>query len=265
MRWPSRGAGLLSFTFVLTLAALAAAQSRARIAPLNSAGPSGIAAGKRIFESQCAWCHGTGGAGGTGPSLQRATLRHATNDRSLVDIVRNGIPGTEMPNFAIALTERAAWQTAAYVRSLGRVPPRPLPGDPNRGAALYESTGCSVCHVVAGRGGVLGPDLTSIGELRGPAHLRESLVKPAATHPTGYLVVRAVTNGGREIRGIRLNEDVFWIHIRDAGGNVHVLEKLELSRLDRELEATLMPSYESLAPAELDDLVAYLATLRGPA
>ena len=69
---------------------------------------------------------------------------------------------------------------------------------------------------------------------------------------------------GAEVRGIRVNEDVFWIHIRDASGVVHTLQKSELARVDRELEATLMPSYESrLSPAQLDDLVAYLATLRG--
>ena len=57
---------------------------------------------------------------------------------------------------------------------------------------------------------------------------------------------------------------MFWIHIRDAGGTVHTLQKSELSRVDRELEATMMPSYESrLKDAELDDLVAYLASLRG--
>jgi len=234
-------------------------------APLRTAGATDIAAGRRIFESQCAWCHGTNGTGGTGPSLQRATLRHAANDKSLVDIVRNGIPGTEMPGFTSALTERTAWQTAAYVRSLGRTAEAPIAGDVKRGAALYESTGCGSCHVIAGRGTTIGPELTAIGALRGASHLRESIVNPAATHPPGYLVVRARTNAGREIRGIRLNEDVFWIHIRDAGGTLHVLQKSDLSSLDRELEATLMPSYASrLSAAELDDLIAYLASLRGP-
>ena len=79
--------------------------------------------------------------------------------------------------------------------------------------------------------------------------------------------MRAIVSSGtaaREIRGIRLNEDVFWIHIRDAGGTVHVLQKSDLSKLDRELEATLMPSYGTrFSAAELDDLVAYLASLRG--
>lgn len=242
-----------------------AAQSPVKPTPLSTASAADIAAGKRVFDAQCAWCHGTDGSGGMGPSLQRSTLRHAANDAGLIDILRGGIPGTEMPGFPVSLTDRTAWQTAAYVRSLGRGAARPLPGDARRGAALYESSGCAACHVVAGKGTLLGPELTSIGALRGPAHLRESLVKPAATHPPGYLVVQATTKTGRKIRGIRLNEDVFWIHIRDAGGAVHVLQKSDLASLDRELEGTLMPSYESrLSSAELDDLVAYLSTLRGP-
>src|SRR4029077_19729191 len=125
-----------------------------------------------------------------------------------------------------------------------------------------------------------GPELTAIGALRGAPYLRDALVKPAAAHPPGYLVVRAVARcqtpcnsdtvsdasaaSGVEIRGIRVNEDVFWIHIRDASGTMHVLQKSELARVDRELEASLMPSYASrLSDAELDDVVAYLSTLRG--
>ena len=89
-------------------------------------------------------------------------------------------------------------------------------------------------------------------------------MKPEAAHPPGYLVVRAVTKAGAETRGIRLVEDVFWIHLRDAGGAVHTFEKAALKQLEREPEATLMPSYAGvLAAAQLDDLVAYLATLRG--
>ena len=111
---------------------------------------------------------------------------------------------------------------------------------------MYQSSGCGSCHVIEGRGGILGPELTSIGGRRGSVYLREAIVKPAASHPPGFLVVRAVPNSGAEVRGILLNEDVFWIAIRDAGGNAHTLQKgLELARVDRELEGTLMPSYES--------------------
>jgi putative heme-binding domain-containing protein len=252
----------LSLILLSLFAATAAAQPA--VARLGTAGASDLAAGQHIFDSQCAWCHGAGGTGGTGPDLRRSSLRHAATDDALVNIVRGGIPGTEMPGFAIALTERMAWQTAAYVKSLGRTKPVSLPGNAQRGAKVYDSSGCGSCHTVNGVGGISGPELTSIGALRGAPYLRESIVRPAAAHPTGYLVVRTTTTSGEEIRGVRVNEDVFWIHVRDAGGNVHALEKSRLAKVERQLDASLMPSYESrLAASDLDDLVAYLTTLRG--
>jgi putative heme-binding domain-containing protein len=258
----------LPVSILLVAAALSATTAPAQIAPavrpLVNAGAADLAAGQKIFDAQCAWCHGAAGTGGTGPSLQRARLRHAATDRALTQIVRTGIPGTEMPSFALAFTERMAWQTAAYVKSLGRARTRPLPGDAKHGAELYQSSGCAGCHVVTGSGGALGPELTRIGGLRGASYLRDALVKPAATHPPGYLVVRAVRADGSDIRGTRVNEDVFFILIRDARGTVHSLEKSTLQKVERQLEASLMPSYATrLSVAELDDLVAYLAGLRG--
>ena len=239
--------------------AIAAAQTR----PAASAGTSDLAAGRKVFDAQCAWCHGTDGTGGTGPNLQ-GRLAHATDVKSIVDIITNGVPGTEMPAFRSPLTERSIRQTAAYVRSLSRSAARTTIGDAQRGAALYASNSCGSCHVVNGGGGILGPELTTIGARRGPPYLREAVVKPEATHPPGYLVVKATTADGQDVRGIRVTEDVFWIHVRDAAGNVHALEKSKLQRVERELTATLMPSYASrLSDAQLDDLVAYLSSLRG--
>ena len=237
--------------------------AEAQTRPAAAAQPSDTVSGRRIFDAQCAWCHGNEGDGGTGPNLH-GRLRHATTVASIVEIVTNGIPGTDMPSFRVGLTDRGTKQAAAYVMSLSRSASRSGPGNAERGAALYQSNGCGSCHVVEGRGGILGPELTTIGGRRGAVYLREAIVKPAASHPPGYLVVRAVPISGAEVRGIRLNEDVFWIHIRDASGAVHALQKSEMARVDREPEATLMPSYESrLSSAQLDDLVAYLATLRG--
>jgi len=254
----------IAAAILCAMTATAAAQTPPQVRPLVNAGAKDLADGQKIFDSQCAWCHGTAGTGGTGPNLQRTTLRNAATDAALAQLVRTGIPGTEMPSFAIALTERMAWQTAAYVKSLGRTKAKPLPGDPARGSALYGSNGCASCHVLSGSGGALGPELTRIGTMRGPTYLRDALVKLAATHPPGYLVVKATLNDGGVVRGVRVNEDVFYVLIRDAGGSVHSLEKAKLTKLDRELEASLMPSYASrLSDAQLDDMVAYLSALRG--
>jgi putative heme-binding domain-containing protein len=250
---------LLVLGLFIHLSSFTSAQTRTA-AP---AGGTDLAAGRKVFDAQCAWCHGTDGTGGTGPNLQ-GRLAHATDLKSVVEIITSGIPGTEMPSFRSPLTERSIRQTAAYVRSLSRSASRAATGDVQRGAALYESNRCSGCHVVSGAGGILGPELTSVGSRRGPPYLREALVNPEATHPPGYLVVKATMADGQDVRGIRVTEDVFWIHVRDAAGNVHALEKSKLQRVERELTATLMPSYASrLSSAQLDDLVAYLSSLRG--
>src|SRR5688500_800356 len=188
--------------WLMTLPAAALAQSRPALAS-----PTDAAAGKQVFESQCAWCHGTDGEGGTGPSL-RGKMRNATDHNSIVNIVINGIPGTEMPSFRLPLTERSARQVASYVQSLSRAAARPVAGNAQRGATRYQSTGCASGHVIHGQGGILGPELTSIGARRGGAYLRDALVKPEATRPPGYIVVRAAQTNGPEVRGIRVNEDV---------------------------------------------------------
>jgi len=205
-----------------------------------------------------------GGTGGEGPSLARPTLRHAADEEALVKVIREGIEGTEMPsNWQISGNE--ARQIAAYVRSLGWVESTPLPGDPTRGREVFEgASGCGSCHMVGGDGGNLGPDLSDVGLRRGAAYLRESLVSPGATVPERYLLVRAQIRVGEEVVGVRVNEDSFTIQLRDPLGRIHSLSKLELENLDKAFGESLMPSYESdLSQSELEDLVAYLASLRG--
>jgi cytochrome c oxidase cbb3-type subunit 3 len=223
-----------------------------------------VARGKKLYEGFCSLCHGQTGTGGKGPSLAQPTLARAPDDPRLIQVIQQGIQGTEMPGFW-QLTEHEAGQVAAYVRSLGRTAVEVLPGDPARGRALYEGKGgCTGCHIIRGSGSSLGPELSEIGARRSSPYLRESLVKPGAAVPVNFKVVTVVTTAGRTVRGMRVNEDTFSIQLRDAGGRFHSFRKSELSKIDREDNASLMPSYDSkFTPAELDDLIAYLASLRG--
>lgn len=240
---------------------LFARSSAAQPKPLTQASPADVLAGKEIFDAQCAVCHGAGGAGGTGPDLRRPKLHHATDDQELIAVIREGIPGTPMPFAALHLSEPMIWQTAAYVRSLGRVERESIKGDSQHGSALYHANRCAECHTVRGSGGTLGPDLSSIGVQRGVASLRQSLVDPGAEHAPNYGVVRIALKSGGELRGIRVDEDVFWIHLRDPNGGIRTVSKNTVLKIEREAKGTLMPSYEALASTDLDDLVAYLATL----
>lgn len=231
--------------------------------------------GGKLYEIHCAACHGMKGDGGKGSSLATPRLARARTDADLFNITAFGIEGTEMPPSRMTDAER--WKLVAHVRELGRRPPADT-GDPARGKRLYEEKGkCHQCHMIQGRGGHLGPELSEAGLRRNPAYLRTSIVDPQAAvpenfafyrrvtyFPDNFLQVRVVTAEGRRITGTRLNEDTFTIQIRDLSGQFHHFEKADLKELHKDWGKSPMPSYQSMfSTAELDDLVAYLSSLRG--
>jgi cytochrome c oxidase cbb3-type subunit III len=224
--------------------------------------PADLAQGKKIYNNQCALCHGIGGAGGRGPALNQPKLPRAPTEAALIQLIQQGIPGTEMSE-AWMLNQKEVRQLAAYVRSLGRVAAVRLSGDPARGKPLFE-TNCASCHVVRGQGGVGGPELTDIGARRSAAHLREAVLDPNTAVPEGFLVVSVTTANGQRVRGVRFNEDSFTLQLRDAGARIHSFRKSDLRDIQKEPGVSTMPGYKDTFKAgELDDLIAYLASLRG--
>lgn len=240
--------------WLLLLALLLPAVARAQEGPL--------AEGRQLFLSQCGSCHGPFGNGGKGANLAQPQLRRATDDDALRNIIRRGIAGTEMPSSFLAPSQVES--IAAYVRTLGRVEPEPIPGDPARGADVFASQDCMVCHSLGGRGGIIGPVLDDIGARRSPAYLREALLEPEASVPSGFVQLQVTANDGRTFTGVRVNEDGFSVQFRDLSGALHSFWKDELDTLDKEFQRSPMESYASrLTPEQLDDLVSYLVSLKG--
>jgi len=234
------------------------------------------ATGEALFQTHCAPCHGSKGDGGRGANLAVRRLPRAPDDAALASIVTNGIPGTQMP--ATRMTAEELAQLVAHVRSLGRSPAAQVPGDRASGERLFWSKGnCGQCHTVGPRGGRLGPDLTEIGAKRGPAYLRTSLLEPEAEvpenfasyrkviyMPDNYLRIHAVTQDGKQIDGVRVDEDTFTIQIRDAQDRLYSFSKEELKELRKDWGKSPMPSYRGVfSESELQDVVAYLASLQG--
>jgi len=230
--------------------------------PFRSAADA--ARGKQLFGGHCAPCHGPAGEGGRGVSLARPVLPRASNDAALFTVIREGLPGTEMPA-GWQLAEREVWQVAAFVRTLGKVAEERVPGDRGRGAQLFRTKGgCLKCHAVGNEGGSLGPALSGIGLRRTPSFLRQTLADPAATVSDEFLRVDLVTRAGRRVSGIRLHEDTFSIQVRDFSEGLHSFWKSELAELKRNPKQTPMPGYGGIFNrSEMDDVVAYLASLRG--
>ena len=81
-----------------------------------------LAAGKKLYEYHCAFCHGRGDDG-FAANLVSPRLPHAPTDSSLFNTIKNGIPGTDMAA-SLGITDKEVWQVAAFVRSLGRSAPR---------------------------------------------------------------------------------------------------------------------------------------------
>ena len=224
--------------------------------------PEDVAAGGRLYRSHCAECHGLKGEGGRGLDLTLGRFRHGSSDEALLRTIMRGVPGTEMPG--IYHQEHQIWQVVSFVRSLSaNAEPGDLPGDGGRGGELFSGKGgCAVCHMVNGRGGRHGPDLSDVGGRRSVAHLRRSLAEPSAEVRRTWWPHVATTAAGRRISGTRLNEDTFSIQVLDGGGNLHSLLKAELGEIKVSRESS-MPGYgEMLSASELDDLIAYLVSLR---
>jgi cytochrome c oxidase cbb3-type subunit III len=226
--------------------------------------PADVKNGQQLFLAQCARCHGPRGEGGRGEVLAQPRLRHAPDDEALFLVIRDGIKGTEMPA-GYSEDTLEIWQLAAYIRSLGHTPPEIVPGDPKAGQEQYRTKGhCSQCHIISGQGGSLGPELTEIGSRRSAAHLRAAVLDPESTLPEGFLEVRLVTNNGLPITGVRLNEDTFSIQVIDLNGGIHSFFKEDLKELQKNTGKSPMPSFRGMfAASEVDDLVAYLVSLRG--
>ncbi|HYL36012.1 MAG TPA: c-type cytochrome [Bryobacteraceae bacterium] len=242
--------------------------------PLPAQNPAQLDKGRQLFLGMCSRCHGAEGGGAEGPSLNRPVLTRAVDDQALRTIIQDGIPDRGMPRIR-RMSNGELDALAAYVRSLGRTAEVARQGSAEKGKAVYQRLGCASCHLIAGEGVTFGPELTNIGARRSPGYLRQAVVDPSAALPRGgtdvpgrgfdeFLPVRIVTREGREVNGLRVNEDSFSIQVRDAGNHLYSFQKAGLQTLDKEFGKSLMPDYKTrIAGADLDDLVAYLSSLGG--
>lgn len=228
-----------------------------------------IALGQQRFVVHCARCHGMQGLGGTGPNLAQPVLSRAPDLPTLLTVIEKGLPGTAMPETWM-LSPKDVRALAGYVLSLGRSAEAPPTGDPARGRELFTRTACTQCHTVDGQGGIKGPELSAVGRRRGATRLRQMLTEPGkvkTANPDGfteYLFVKLTTTSGVAVEGLRVNEDGFTIQVRDLEDRIHSFRKTELREITKNFEQSIMPSFAAVfSAAELDDLIAYLSTLKG--
>jgi putative heme-binding domain-containing protein len=223
-----------------------------------------ITAGMGAYRQRCADCHGVDARGIRSPDITQVWARGRT-DGALFRIVRNGIPGTEMPAHPAPRTsDTDIWRILAYVKTLAAdLPADAPPGSASSGESLFAAN-CLGCHRVGDRGGQLGPDLSRIGTARARAALARQIRGNVADFRTGYQPVTLTTPDGHQIRGVKKNEDLFSVQIMDTSERIQGYLREDMRTVTNEKQSA-MPAFgsERLSDAELDDLLAYLTSLQG--
>ena len=278
----------LALAVTLLLLTVGAADAQRR--PVVDNGPknpfagneAAIEEGRGLFNSTCTSCHGANGAAGEfGPGLAIPGRSYArTTDSQIFDAIQHGIPGTPMPAHQGKLTDDQIWKIAAYVKGLrGTAIDAPSPGNVADGEAIFWGKGqCGTCHMVNGRGSIIGPDLSQLASLRktnsiidtltkeqhrvyGPGGAQPHLITPLPVWP----VVRVVTADGKTIRGLLRNEDSFSMQVMGLDQKLYLLDRSKLKSVVYEPKGLMPTDYDKrLSKTEFDDLVAYLTRLGTP-
>lgn len=244
--------------------------------PLGDA-PEAAKRGEFQFRSNCSFCHGLGArGGGRGPDLTRAQKHHGNSDAEIFRNIREGVPGTAMPaavgSIGVVMTEEEIWQVVAYIRSIEVKAPAEPTGNASRGKELFDGKGvCRTCHMVRGKGGRTGPDLTTVAATRSVESIVESVRNPGRRLAPRPLesgpeagTIHVVTAEGRKLTGVLLNEDSFSVQLMDMAEQIHLLDKEKLQSFQKTRES-LMPGYDqkALSDRDLQDIVAYLLSIGG--
>jgi PQQ-dependent dehydrogenase (methanol/ethanol family) len=253
------------------------------------------ATGKQLFTASCAVCHGADGHGGPlGPNTNIVDVQdpRATSAEAVHNLIRSGIPAKGMPAYT-SLTDAEIDSIAAYVMSL-KAPATPatsalpvaVPGDVKAGFNYFMHEGkCASCHAIQGRGGVIGPDLTTVGRTRTAELIRQSLLNPGSlppvasggggrragggggggggfgTAPVSYAAATVKLRDGRTLRGALRSETNFDVQLMGLDGHLYLLSKDQAADITRETQS-LMPKVQA-TPDQIQNLVAYLSQLRG--
>lgn len=220
-----------------------------------------IEAGKKTYLGSCSGCHGSTGEGGRGPNLRDGRLIRRSTDYQVFTTIKKGVAGSDMPGSN--LPDDQVWALVAYVRSLGApASDTPVPGDSAKGEAVYRGSNCSMCHMINGRGGAMGPDLSAIGATRSYGVLRESLLNPAERITAGYQPVAVKTKDGRTLYGVVKNYTNYNLQMTDKSGQLYLFDTNDLLDVQLSMKSLMPGDYAGkLSKDQVTDLLAYLSSL----
>jgi cytochrome c oxidase cbb3-type subunit I/II len=179
-----------AMTFLLLSFSLSSLAQEAHVGNLTG----NVKRGKALYQRYCIFCHGTygDGRGESAPYLDpkprdftKATFKCRSTpsgslplDSDLYDTISRGIHATGMPSWK-PLTRQERVDLVAYIKSFSPrfqeekpatpvvIPPEPTtsPESVKRGAELFQTMNCWLCHGKEGRGN--GPSASSLTDSKG--------------------------------------------------------------------------------------------------
>jgi len=225
-------------------------------------GASTLEEGRRVYAERCVGCHGADARGtDQAPGLAGNNRLRRQSVRKLSDTIRNGIPGTGMPPFDLPTHELDV--LANFVHTLnGEASASDVPGNQLAGEQFFFGKGqCASCHMVAGRGEAIGPDLSNLGHSMTVNQIRSALLQPEAHVTPGYGQVSVQLRDGKTLRGFVRSRSNFDLRLQDFRGKFHLLQEDQIAAIHDEAGSPMRAVNAS--PEELQNLIAYLSRLTG--
>ena len=130
-------------------------------------------------------------------------------------------------------------------------------GNRDRGMKIFEKN-CASCHIMFGRGGKIGPDLTG-SDRKNINYLLENILAPSASVAQNYQVSVIVLNDGRFLSGVIVNENQRTLSLQTKDS----LLTIDLTTVEerRKTKDSLMPNgiLNPLTDEEVIDLFSFLS------
>lgn len=137
--------------------------------------------------------------------------------------------------------------------------------DPGRGEKVFRELACGSCHAIGGAGGLMGPDLSSLGANAPTDYIIEGILKPSADIKDGYELNRVLNKNGSEVRGYIVNETSSEIVLRDIAGATVSVPKNQIESHETVPGSLMPPGLTSeLERDEFVDLVGFLSKIGEP-
>ena len=222
---------------------------------------SALMRGKQLFSSSCAQCHGLDGKGSErAPNIADRTGIRRLSDAQISGIVENGVPGTGMPAFH-SFAPQQVQAVVAYLRTLqGKNQAVALPGNPQRGKAIFFGKGgCAECHMIAGQGGFIASDLSDYAHIHAIDEVRAAIIAPAKNANTELVTI--TLRDGNNYSGRIRNEDNFSLTLEAMDGEFYFFSKVDIGKVEYASKPFMPSDYGvRLDSGELNDLMSYLIT-----